>query len=105
MTAQSTVATRRWRGPAIVTLAAMAALALLTAEAAPRQAQPAPTTEATAPREAGEPIIRPFWFCQYAKLAFAIQPHWECRSSYSGMSRGHSDVSAKRRLLWQASHT
>jgi hypothetical protein len=57
MTAQSTVATRRWGGPAIVTLAAMAALAALTADAAARQSRPAPTTEATAPREAGEPIM------------------------------------------------
>jgi hypothetical protein len=65
MTAQSTVATRRWGGPAIVTLAAVAALAALTADAAARQARPAPTTEArpnpntqaTAPREAGEPIM------------------------------------------------
>ena len=57
MTAQSTVATRRWGVPAIVTLAAMAALAALTADAAARQARPSPTTEATAPREAGEPIM------------------------------------------------
>src|SRR5499427_6968442 len=57
MTAQCTVATRRWRVPAIVTLAAMATLTALTADAAARQAQPAPTTEATAPREAGEPIM------------------------------------------------
>src|SRR6516162_8390230 len=57
MTAQSTVATRRWGAPAIVTLAAMAALAVLTADAAARQARPAPTTEATAPRQAGEPIM------------------------------------------------
>src|SRR5215471_10360654 len=43
---------------AIVTLAAMAALAALTADAAARQARPVPiTTEATAPREAGEPIM------------------------------------------------
>jgi hypothetical protein len=35
----------------------MAALAALTADAAARQARPAPTTEATAPREAGEPIM------------------------------------------------
>ena len=56
-TAQSTAATRRLGGPAIVTLAAMAALAALTADAAARQARPAPTTEATAPREAGEPIM------------------------------------------------
>src|SRR5215471_5807862 len=58
MTAQSTLATRRCGIPAIVTLAAMAALAALTADAAARQARPAPiTTEATAPREAGEPIM------------------------------------------------
>src|SRR6201987_888885 len=54
--AQSIVAARRWRPSAIVTLAAMAALTALTAGAAPRQARPAPT-EATAPREAGEPIM------------------------------------------------
>src|SRR5260370_25807223 len=57
MRAQSTVATPRWGVPAIVTLAALAALAALTADAAARQARPAPTTEATAPREAGEPIM------------------------------------------------
>jgi hypothetical protein len=34
MTAQSTVTTRHWGGPAIVTLAAMAALTALTADAA-----------------------------------------------------------------------
>ena len=55
--AQSTVATRCWGAPAIVTLAAMAGLAALTADAAAREARPAPTTEATAPREAGEPIM------------------------------------------------
>src|SRR5262249_51647255 len=58
MTAQSTVATRRWGPPTIVvTLAAMAAMAALTADAAARQARSVPTTEATAPREAGEPIM------------------------------------------------
>src|SRR5712675_1456568 len=56
-TAQSTVAMRRFRPPAIVTLAAMAALTALTADAAARQARPAPPTEATAPRDAGEPIM------------------------------------------------
>src|SRR6266540_3797445 len=55
--ARSTVAMRRWGPPAIVTLAAMAALAALTADAAARQARPAPPTEATAPRDAGEPIM------------------------------------------------
>jgi hypothetical protein len=57
MTAQSTLAMRRWGPPAMVTLAAMAALTALTADAAARQARPAPPTEATAPRDAGEPIL------------------------------------------------
>src|SRR5258705_4055631 len=55
MTAQSAVEMRRWGAPATVTLAAMVALAALTADAAARQ--PAPLTEATAQREAGEPIM------------------------------------------------
>jgi hypothetical protein len=53
-TARSTVAMRRWGLSAIVALAAMVAL---TATAAARQARPAPPTEATAPRDAGEPIM------------------------------------------------
>jgi hypothetical protein len=56
-TAQSTGAIRRWGPPAVVTLAAMAALTALSADAAARQARPAPPTEATAPRDAGEPIM------------------------------------------------
>ena len=56
-TAQSSVAMRRWGPPAIVTLAAMAALTALSADAAARQTRPAPPTEATAPRDAGEPIM------------------------------------------------
>jgi len=56
-TAQSTGATRRWGPPGIVTLAAMAALTALTSGAAAKQPRPAPPTEATAPREAGEPIM------------------------------------------------
>jgi hypothetical protein len=55
--AQSTAATRRWGPAAIVTLAAMAALTALTADVAARQPRPAPPKEATAPREAGEPIM------------------------------------------------
>src|SRR5256885_2347396 len=56
-TARSTVAMRRWGPPAIVTLAVTAALTALTADAAARQARPKPATEATAPRDAGEPIM------------------------------------------------
>jgi len=55
-TAQSTVTMRRWLPSTIVTLAAMAAMTGLTAQAAAREARSAPT-EATAPREAGEPIM------------------------------------------------
>jgi hypothetical protein len=57
MTAQSPVALRRWGPAAIVTLAAMATLTALTADAAPREQRPAQPKEATAPREAGEPIM------------------------------------------------
>jgi hypothetical protein len=56
-TARSTVAMRRWGSPAVVTLAAMAALTALPADAAARQERPKPPTEATAPRDAGEPIM------------------------------------------------
>src|SRR5262249_35835646 len=50
--AQSTAATRRWGPPAIVTLAAMTALTALATSAAAGQ-PPA----ATAPRDAGKPIM------------------------------------------------
>ena len=53
-TAQSTVAIWHWRAAAIVTLAMVCALTALTADAAPKQAQP---QEATASRAAGEPIM------------------------------------------------
>jgi hypothetical protein len=53
--AQSAVTLRRWGLLAIVTLAATALLAALTADAAAREARP--PTEAVAPREAGEPIM------------------------------------------------
>jgi hypothetical protein len=57
VTAQSSGAMRRWGPFAIVTLAAITALTALTAGAAAKQARPAPTIEAVAPREAGEPIM------------------------------------------------
>jgi lipoprotein-anchoring transpeptidase ErfK/SrfK len=56
-TAQSDAAPRRRGTPAIGVLAAVAALTALTAEAAPKQTRPARPTEATAPRDAGEPIM------------------------------------------------
>jgi hypothetical protein len=59
-TAQSTGPMRRWRFPAVVTVAAMVAavaLTALTTAVAAKQARPARVIEATAPREAGEPIM------------------------------------------------
>jgi lipoprotein-anchoring transpeptidase ErfK/SrfK len=56
-TAGSTVAMRRWGSPAIATLAALAALTALTDGATAKSARPAAPVEATAPREAGEPIM------------------------------------------------
>jgi lipoprotein-anchoring transpeptidase ErfK/SrfK len=56
-TTQPTVAMRHWRPAAILTLAAVAALTALTADALARQARPAPSAEATAPRAAGEPFM------------------------------------------------
>src|SRR6476660_2298072 len=56
-TAQSTGVMRCWGAAAIVTLAAMAALTALTAGAAAKEPRPAQPKEATAPREAGEPIM------------------------------------------------
>ncbi len=60
MTVQSAEAIRRWRLHAFLALAATTALtAVQPADAAPRQAQPKPerTTEAAAPRDAGEPLM------------------------------------------------
>src|SRR6516165_7483918 len=57
MTVKSTVKMRRWGGPAIGMLAALATLTALTADAGAKQTRPAPPTEATAPRVAGEPIM------------------------------------------------
>src|SRR5215469_18103099 len=60
-TAQSTKVVRRWAPPAIVTLAATAALMALTAappaDAGPPRAPLEHTTEAAAPRNAAEPIM------------------------------------------------
>src|SRR6476660_2296783 len=57
-TAQSILAMRHWGRPAMVTLVAMAALtAPSPADAQAKRARPAPPVEATAPREAGEPLM------------------------------------------------
>ncbi|WKA27025.1 L,D-transpeptidase [Bradyrhizobium roseum] len=56
-TARTAVAARRWVGPAMVTLVAVATLTISAANAAPKQSRPAPVKEASAPRAAGEPLM------------------------------------------------
>jgi len=56
-TAQPDRAMRHWRLAAILTLAAVTVLMAPTADALARQARPAQSAEATAPRPAGEPIM------------------------------------------------
>jgi lipoprotein-anchoring transpeptidase ErfK/SrfK len=55
--AQPNPAVRRWKPTAIVTFAAVAAAAVLTVGAAARQGRTAQTVEATASRQAGDPIM------------------------------------------------
>src|ERR1700677_3368416 len=57
MTAESFVAVQRWGFSAIVAATAMAGTAALAPEAAAKQARVTAANEATAPREAGEPIM------------------------------------------------
>lgn len=56
-TAQSTLAPRRSGLPAVAALMAIATATVLAVPAAAKQARPAHTVEAIAPREAGEPIM------------------------------------------------
>src|SRR5438552_10875120 len=86
-TARSTVAMRRWGTPAIVTLAAMAALMALTAGAAVGQARPKPPTEATAPRDAGEPIMA-IVSIKSQKVTFYDADGWSLRAPVSTGTTG-----------------
>ena len=56
-TARTAVAARRWVRPALMTLAAMAALTVPVAAAPAKQPRPAPVKEASAQRTAGEPLM------------------------------------------------
>jgi lipoprotein-anchoring transpeptidase ErfK/SrfK len=87
MTARSNVAIRRWGPPALVTLAAMAALAALPGGAAARQARPAPTIEATAPRAAGEPIMA-IVSIKSQKVTFYDSEGWILRAPVSTGTTG-----------------
>jgi len=90
-TAQSTEVVRRWAPPAIVTLAATAALTALTAappaDAAPRQARPEHTTEGAAPRDAGEPIMA-IVSIQSQKVTIYDADGWVLRAPVSSGTTG-----------------
>src|ERR1700731_1699260 len=90
-TAQSTEVVRRWAPPAIVTLAATAALTALTAappaDAAPRQARPEHTTEGAAPRAAGEPIMA-IVSIQSQKVTIYDADGWVLRAPVSSGTTG-----------------
>ena len=88
-TAQTTVATRRWGTPAIATLAAMAALTALTAGAAAKQARTAAPVEATAPREAGEPIMA-IVSIKAQKVTFYDADGWILRAPVSTGTTGRA---------------
>jgi lipoprotein-anchoring transpeptidase ErfK/SrfK len=90
-TARSTEAIRRWAPAAIVTLAATAALTALTmappADAAAKRARAASPTEATAPRDAGEPIMA-IVSIQSQKVTFYDADGWILRAPVSTGTTG-----------------
>src|SRR5437868_2203198 len=90
-TAQSTEVVRRWAPPAIVTLAATAALTALTAappaDAAPRQTHPEHTAEGAAPRDAGEPIMA-IVSIQSQKVTIYDADGWVLRAPVSSGTKG-----------------
>ncbi len=98
---QSTVATRRWGPSAIVTLAAMAVLTALTADAAARQpsaVRPAPPTEAAAPRAAGEPIMA-IVSIQSQQVTFYDAEGWILRAPVSTGTTGRETPAGVFALL------
>jgi len=88
LTTVRSIAGMRRRGPAaIATLAAMAALTALTADAAAKQPRPAPPTEATAPRDAGEPIMA-IVSIQTQRVTFYDADGWILRAPVSTGTTG-----------------
>ena len=90
-TAQSIEAIRRRWSPATVTLAAMATLMAITtarpADAAPRQTRPERAAEATAPRDAGEPIMA-IVSIKSQKVTFSDGDGWILRAPVSTGTKG-----------------
>src|SRR5262245_33225769 len=85
--ARSAAAMRRWGSSGIVMPAAFALLAALTADAAAKQQRPAPTTAATAPREAGEPIMA-IVSLKSQKVTFYDADGWILRAPVSSGTTG-----------------
>lgn len=78
---------RRWGPPGIVTLAAMAALTAMSADAAVTPPRPAPLTEEKAPREAAEPIMA-IVSIKSQKIAFYDADGWILRAPVSTGVKG-----------------
>jgi hypothetical protein len=96
--AQPTPAMRRWGLPAVVTIAAMAALTVPTTGAAAKQARPAAATEATAPREAGEPIMA-IVSIKSQKVTFYDADGWIYRAPVSSGTTGRETPAGVFALL------
>jgi hypothetical protein len=86
-TARPAVVLRRWGPTAIVMAAAFAATAALTSDAAARQGRPSQAVEATAPRQAGEPIMA-IVSIQSQKVTFYDADGWILRAPVSTGTTG-----------------
>src|ERR1700682_6600515 len=102
-TAQPTKRTRRGGPPAIVTLPAIAALTALTADATAKQERPAHPTEATAPRDAGEPIMA-IVSIKTQQVTFYDADGWIFRAPVSTGTTGRETPAGVFALVEKAKH-
>ncbi|MBR0897823.1 L,D-transpeptidase [Bradyrhizobium tropiciagri] len=86
-TAQIIGAMRRWGRPTFVTFAAMVTFASLSGGVAAKQQRPAATVEATAPRNAGEPIMA-IVSIKAQKVTFYDADGWIYRAPVSSGVKG-----------------
>jgi lipoprotein-anchoring transpeptidase ErfK/SrfK len=89
---------RRWGPPVMVTLAAMAALTALSTQAMARQARTAAPVEATAPREAGDPIMA-IVSIKSQKVTFYDADGWILRAPVSTGTTGRETPAGVFALL------
>jgi hypothetical protein len=88
----------------VVSLGSMALPAALTANAAARQARPAPATEATAPRDAGEPIMA-IVSIKGQQVTFCDADGWILRAPVStARTLWSSSKSLLALSLWESLH-